>query len=182
MLALFGLGSRWFGRPAGVAAALLAAVTPVMLGLEHTLQPDFLFGACVFAGAALLVLGTAPERTNDWLVVAAGVAFAAGTYVKPVGVAVVLGVAIGLWAGTRSLREAAVGTGLVVAVLGVLLVPWVVRNQVEYGDLTLSTQGGQTPSSACSTWTAATFLPTPPTAGSWPGSRGSSGAPIRPAS
>jgi hypothetical protein len=31
-----------------------------------------------------------------------------------------------------------------VAVLGVLLVPWVVRNQVEYGDLTLSTQGGQT--------------------------------------
>ena len=144
VLALFGLGSRWFGRPAGVAAALLAAVTPVMLGLEHTLQPDFLFGACVFAGAALLVLGTAPERTNHWLVVAAGVAFAAGTYVKPVGVAVVLGVAIGLWAGTRSLREAAVGTGLVVAALGVLLVPWVVRNQVEYGDLTLSTQGGQT--------------------------------------
>jgi hypothetical protein len=144
VLAILHLGSRWFGRPAGVAAAVLAAVTPIMLGLEHTLQPDFLFGAWVFAGTALLVAGAASPSTSRWLLVAAGVAFAAGAYVKPVGVAVVFGVAVGLWAGTRSLREAAVGTGLVVAVMALLLVPWVVRNQAEYGHLTLSTQGGQT--------------------------------------
>jgi hypothetical protein len=144
VLALFAVGSRWFGRPTGVAAAVLAAVTPIMLGLEHTLQPDFLFGAWVFAGVALLVLGMAAGRPRPWLVVAAGLAFAAGAYVKPVGAAVVAGVAIGLWAGTRSLRDAALGTGIVLAVLSLLLVPWAIRNQAEYGHLTLSTQAGQT--------------------------------------
>jgi 4-amino-4-deoxy-L-arabinose transferase-like glycosyltransferase len=144
VLALVHFGSRWLGRVAGVASALLAVLTPILLGLEHTLQPDFLFGSCVFAGCVLLVLAALPDRLNVRLLVLAGVALAAASYVKPVGVAVVGGVFLGLFAGSRAPRQAAIGGAVVAATMAVLLIPWAIRNEVAYGHFTLSTQGGQT--------------------------------------
>jgi 4-amino-4-deoxy-L-arabinose transferase-like glycosyltransferase len=137
-------GWRFFGRVTGIVAALLAALTPVMLGLEHTMEPDFLFGAIVFVGACAMAEALRrPEPSLRWLA-AAGAAFAGSAYVKPVGQVLPAAALLGLAVSTRSVRATARGTFVVAAVTAILLIPWVVRNEVAYGLVTLSDQGGQT--------------------------------------
>jgi 4-amino-4-deoxy-L-arabinose transferase-like glycosyltransferase len=137
-------GSRWLGRAAAVTAGLLAAITPVMLGLEHMLQPDFLFATWMLAGSILLVLALSPPRPSVSLLLATAAALAAATYVKPVGAAAIAGVVLGALAGTRSLRQTALAGAVVAGMMALLLVPWAARNEIAHGHFTLSTQGGQT--------------------------------------
>jgi dolichyl-phosphate-mannose-protein mannosyltransferase len=137
-------GWHFLGRVSGIVAALLAALTPVMLGLEHTLEPDLLFGAIVFVGACAMAEAlTRPAPSVRWLATA-GVAFAAAAYVKPVGQVLPVAALLALAVSTRSVRVTLRGTCLVAGVTASLLIPWVVRNEVAYGLPTLSDQGGQT--------------------------------------
>jgi 4-amino-4-deoxy-L-arabinose transferase-like glycosyltransferase len=137
-------GWRFFGRVTGIVAGLLAALTPVMLGLEHTMEPDFLFGAIVFAGACAMAEALRrPEPSVRWLA-AAGAAFAAAAYIKPVGQVLPAAALLALAFSTRSVRATLRGTCVVAGVTALLLIPWVARNEVAYGLPTLSDQGGQT--------------------------------------
>jgi 4-amino-4-deoxy-L-arabinose transferase-like glycosyltransferase len=137
-------GWRFFEPVTGVVAALLAALTPVLLGLEHTLEPDFLFGAIVFVGACALAEAVRrSELSLRWLA-GAGAAFAAACYVKPVGQVLPAAALLALAVSTRTVRATMKGTIVVAGVTALLLLPWVVRNELAYGHLTLSDQAGQT--------------------------------------
>jgi 4-amino-4-deoxy-L-arabinose transferase-like glycosyltransferase len=143
-------GWRFFGPVTGVVAALLAALTPVMLGLEHTMEPDFLFGAIVFVGACALAEAVRREHVSlRWLAVT-GAMFAAACYVKPVGQVLPAAALLALAVSTRSVRATMRGTLVVAGVTAILLLPWVVRNELAHGDLTLSDQGGRRSSRAYS--------------------------------
>ena len=137
-------GWRFFGAATGIVAALLAALTPVMLGLEHTLEPDFLFGAAVLVGVCALAEGVRRSPPSPRWLAAAGVAFAAATYVKPVGQVLPVAAPVALALSTHSLRATLRGTLVVAGVTALLVIPWVVRNDAVYGRATLSDQGGQT--------------------------------------
>jgi hypothetical protein len=137
-------GWRFFGRVTGIVAGLLAALTPVMLGLEHTMEPDFLFGAIVFVGACAMAEALRRSEPSLRLLAIAGAAFAAATYVKPVGQVLPAAALLALAVSTRSVRATLRGTCVVAGVMALLLIPWVVRNEVAYGLPTLSDQGGQT--------------------------------------
>ncbi len=138
------VGARFFTLPAGIAAGLLAAVTPVMLGIEDAVLPDFLFGVALMAGA--VVMARAASRPDARLeeLIAAGAIFALAAYIKPAAVVAPAGIALGLLLSTRSLRRAVIGGGVVGITVALLVAPWVVRNQVHTGHATLSIQGGHT--------------------------------------
>jgi hypothetical protein len=70
--------------------------------------------------------------------------FAVACYVKPAGQVLPAAALLALAFSTRSLRATMRGTLVVAGVTALLLLPWVVRNELAYGVLTLSDQGGQT--------------------------------------
>ena len=102
-----------FGRLAAVVAGLLLALTAPFLSIESLLLADVLFGLLVTVAAALVAAAAlAEQRRMRWLV-AAGVAIACATYVKPVGHALVLAPLLPLALATRSWRATLLGSGTV---------------------------------------------------------------------
>lgn len=138
------VAARLLGPVVAVLAGLLATLTPVWLGLEHTLQPDFLFGAFAISGAGLLALWLSEEGARRRLLVGAGACFAAAAYVKPVGQALLVAVPLAALLTTWDWRAALRATGVVWLVAFLLLAPWLVRNAAGHGELALSSQSGQT--------------------------------------
>ena len=135
---------RWFGRVPAVVASLLAAASPVLVALEHRLQPDLLFGAVVFAGTVALAAAVRAETPRTRLLVLAGVLFGVAVWVKAAGVFLVAAAPLTLLLVTRSPRGALRGAAVVTAVLAVTISPWLARNWHRYGYPHLSVQGGQT--------------------------------------
>jgi 4-amino-4-deoxy-L-arabinose transferase-like glycosyltransferase len=144
VVAIVLVGWRWFGPPAALAAGLLSALTPQLVVHEHTLLPDFLFGALAFAGA--LVLGGAlrrePAATRP--LIAVGIVFGLAAWVKPAGEFLLLAAPLAALLATRSLRGALRPTAVVTLTLVVTIAPWLVRNAIDWGQLGMSTQDGQT--------------------------------------
>lgn len=135
---------RWFGKPAAILAALLAASTPVLVVLEHTLLPDFLFGVLVLAGGVTLAEAVR-RQPPDWrLLVLAGVLFGACAWVKPIGQALLIAPPLALAVATRSLRPVLRGSAITTVALIVVIAPWVARNAAKHDFPAMSIQGGQT--------------------------------------
>lgn len=144
VVALVYLGRRWFSLAVGAMAGLLAALTPVMLGLEHTLEPDFLLSVVMLAGVALLVEGGIGEQPRTRLLAAGGAVLGVACYLKPVAQVVVLTVPVLLLARGVGWRAALRGTVVAVVALLIIIAPWLARNAIGYGQYTLSNQVGQT--------------------------------------
>ena len=133
-----------FGRLAAVVAGLLLALTAPFVSIESLLLADMLFGLLVTIAAALIAAASLAERRRARWLVAAGVAIACATYVKPVGHALVLAPLLPLALATRSWRPTLKASGAVAAVVALLTVPWMARNDARYGSFTMSAQTGRT--------------------------------------
>lgn len=127
------IGRRFVSARAGIAAALVATLSPYLIWHDVHVNREIVDG--LVAAALVLVTLHAAERRSVPAAAAAGML--AGVAVlgnaRLVGVPVVLALFL-LW---RTRSPAAVGALLALAVL--VLVPWVARNRVSVGCATLTT-------------------------------------------
>jgi 4-amino-4-deoxy-L-arabinose transferase-like glycosyltransferase len=141
--AVVAIGWRYFGPVAGLGAGVVTAVTPILLDTEHDILPDIAFAAALLGASVLLVEAVTRHPLSHRLLIVAGVAFGATAYVKPNGQAFVVVALIPLALATRSVRRTLAGSAVFAAAVVVTLLPWIVRNGVEYGHFSFSAQGGE---------------------------------------
>jgi 4-amino-4-deoxy-L-arabinose transferase-like glycosyltransferase len=135
---------RYFGRGPAIVAAALAAATPVMVGSEHAMVPDFLFGVVVCGGALLLVEAIIrPGPSWRWFL-AAGLAFGLSAFIKPTGLFLIAAAPLALLLSRSGVRYTLRASALVMVALMLTIAPWVVRNGLVLGHWTMSIQGGET--------------------------------------
>lgn len=144
---LFGLGivaasmaltRAWFGRRASLVAGLLLALWPFHIQFTSILASEL-----SFTFFCLLGLLAWPSGSRPWLRIAlAGLAFAAATYIRPT--ALLLPVLLALVAALRGqgLLAPALRAAAVLAVVGLCLAPWSVRNTRIFGQFVLVSANG----------------------------------------
>lgn len=132
----YGLGVRLFGRPAGLLAGLLTALSGPQIVTEHYLMSEALFGFLL--AAALLGAVAALQRRSLGLLAGSGVLLGLAALTRPVAqmlVPLLALAALALWPGWRpALRAAAV----LLACYGLTVLPWMARNGVVQGSVTLA--------------------------------------------
>lgn len=158
VLAIGLLGRRLAGPGVGLLAAGIAAVDPLWLQWGGFIMSESLY--LVVIPTMLLFALRCVDRPNRWDFLALGflVGIAALTRSEAVDFVVVLGAAV-LAMATGARRDRLVFAGLFVVGVSVFLVPWVVRNDIQMGSPTLSTNGGLTLSGS---YSASTIAPSSP--------------------
>jgi hypothetical protein len=137
-------GWRVLSPIAGVVAGTIAAISVPQVAFEDVILADFLFGALVLAGTVVFAACVRPGRVRVRTLVAAGTLFAAATYVKPVGQALILVAPVVVGIASRDLRKTARASGVVGLTMVLLLGPWAIRNAVVNDDFALTNQLGVT--------------------------------------
>lgn len=144
-LVTLALGRRLFGSEGAARAGLLAlAVYPNAIGYVPLALTEVFYTALLMAGCWVIV-----TRSNRWQLVSAGILFGIATLVKAQTLVVVpLLFAIDwlrmgqVW--TRLPRLLVDGL-LVLAIAGLTVLPWTIRNEVQLGHwIAVSTNGGYT--------------------------------------
>ncbi len=139
-LLCFDLGRRLGGRAAGLAAAALYSLDPLLVVSAALLYPEATAG--LLLTAALVVAWEAIRRDRVSLILVAGVLLGVFTLFRPVGLAlapVMIGW-FGLAPGCRWSRRAA-HVAVMLGAWALLLVPWAHRNYQAYGRLLPNTVG-----------------------------------------
>jgi 4-amino-4-deoxy-L-arabinose transferase-like glycosyltransferase len=142
---VYWIGSRAFGKMAGLLAAVAFAVFP-----SHILYASQLHSEVVFTAAYLLALGlllTAPQpvrvggrQVPFWL--ATGLAIGVAGLIRPAALSLLVVAPFAMrprgapWAGVAR------GTLLVALAAALVLTPWVARNAAKVGVATISTNAG----------------------------------------
>jgi len=140
---VFWIGSRAFGRAAGLLAALAFAVFP-----SHILYVSQLHSEVVFTAAYLLALGlllAAPppgERrwVHFWL--AAGLVIGVAALMRPAALSLLAVIPFALRPRGTPWPALARATLLALVAAAVVVTPWVVRNAVTVGTPTIATNAG----------------------------------------
>jgi len=133
VLLLFLIVRRIWGRRAGLVAAALAAVFPPLVLVSRDLLSEPLFIALEL-GAVLCVLQF--RRSGDALrwAAAAGVLCGIGALTRNPGIALVVPIAIGAWMLRPAFRLPSMkAPAVVVACTLLVIVPWTIRNTVDFG-------------------------------------------------
>jgi len=144
VLLVYLIARRIWGREVGLVAAALAAVFPPLVLVSRELLSEPLFIAMLLA-AVLSVLSFRASGETRWAAVA-GALCGVAILTRSVGVVVLVPLAIGVW----TLRPRLSGRGvlapaLVVACAALVVAPWAIRNQVEFGRFVpVTTSGGYT--------------------------------------
>lgn len=130
-LVVYGIGRTLFGRPIGLVAGLLTALSGPLLIFEHYVMPEALFTFLLVSGVLLLLHGVRSGRL-PWYA-ASGLILGVATLTRPAAQLVMLGLPLILLLHGRSLRAIlapclATGAGAVV-----VLVPWMFSVYQEYG-------------------------------------------------
>ena len=157
------LGRRLGGPGVGLLAAGIAALDPLWVQWGGFLMSESLY--LVIVPAMLLFALRCLDRPNPWDFLALGllVGIATLTRSEAVDFVVLLGFVVVLLA-TRAWSSRMLFAMVFLAGVGLLLVPWVVRNDVQMGSLTLSTNEGLTLSGS---YSAGTLTPSSPDYGSF---------------
>ena len=136
---VFAIGCLAAGPLVGAIAGLLFALSSPQLIYEHYIitEPVFIF----FLVASALAMIVAARRDRWGWYAVAGVLIGVGALTLPVAQVLLPLVPIYLWLVLRSWRRAALGTLVVWAVTALLLVPWSLRNQREYGTAETTSTG-----------------------------------------
>lgn len=155
------LGRRVAGGAVGLVAASIAALSPLWVE-----QGSFLMSESVYLTIVPIMLLSAIlclDRPTTWRfgVLGVTIAVAALTRSEALDFVVLLGGPVVVLSVRRWRVRLISGLALLVG-LAVILVPWVVRNDLSLGALTFSTNGGYTLSGSYCT---ATFSPKSPTYG-----------------
>lgn len=136
-VAVFALGAITVNRWVGLASGVLFGLSSPQLIYEHYVITEPVFTFLLIA--TVLAIVVAARRDRWWLYAIAGLMLGLASLTRPVAQVLIPVLPLYLLFVHRSWRRAAVGTAIVWVCVGVLLVPWTLRNQQEYG--TVSTTG-----------------------------------------
>jgi 4-amino-4-deoxy-L-arabinose transferase-like glycosyltransferase len=139
-LLTFGVGRLTFGWGVGLLSGLAAALSGGLLLYEHFLMSETLFAFLLTLTVFLYVAGL--RRDSTALYLASGLAMALAALTRPhAQLLLVLAPAVGLLVarGWRPLLRATVVTSVVA---GLLIVPWMARNEQVHGAFTVSGGSG----------------------------------------
>lgn len=132
---IYGLGWRVGGRAVGMIAGLLAAVSPLAVGLSPVLLSDGLFAALLALQLSIAapLLGVGPTEGENAArplrYATLGAAAGAAVLVRPAWLpAVPIIAALLWWFGALSRRRTVANLLLFVATFALLMAPWVIRN------------------------------------------------------
>ena len=161
VLAIGLLGRRLAGPGAGLLAAGIAALDPLWVQWGGFLMSESLY--LVIVPTMLLFALRCLDRPNPWDFLALGllVGIATLTRSEAADFVVLLGVVV-LILITTGWRSRVVFIAVFLTGVGLLLVPWVVRNETQLGSLTLSTNEGLTLSGS---YSLSTLSPSSPVYG-----------------
>lgn len=127
------LGRRWFGATEGRLAALAMALWPLGIQFTTVLASELHFIALTLAGIA------AWERVRGgagmlWLA-AAGLAFGAATYVRPIALLIPAALAVAaLLRAPRTALPAVLKAAVATAIIFAVVAPWSARNERLLGE------------------------------------------------
>jgi 4-amino-4-deoxy-L-arabinose transferase-like glycosyltransferase len=157
------LGRRLGGAGVGLLAAGIAALDPLWAQWAGFVMSESVY--LVLVPAMLLFALRCVDEHNPWDFLALGllVGLAALTRSEAVDFVVLLGLLVVVVA-TGSWRRRLVFSVAFLAGVGVFLVPWIVRNDIQMRSLTLSTNEGLT---LAGSYSGATFSPSNPLYGSF---------------
>jgi len=128
------LGRLWLGQTARTTAAWLLAVAPSQIYMTSVAMVETLMVTLVLAGVAwgtVLVARGTPVRRGWWVAFGAFVAYAA--LVNPLGLLLLAVPALSIRGRSGSWRGARRHLGLLLATVGLVLLPMFVRNGVQVG-------------------------------------------------
>lgn len=137
---LFLIVRRIWGQRTGLLAAALAALFPPLVLLSRDLLSESLFIALEL-GTVLCVLEFRRSRAFRWAAIAGLLAGLAALTRNP-GPALAIPVIVGLWVFRPSFSwRAAAPPALAVLCMGLTMLPWTVRNAIDFGRLIPVTSG-----------------------------------------
>jgi 4-amino-4-deoxy-L-arabinose transferase-like glycosyltransferase len=140
---VYWIGSRAFGRPAGLLAALAFAVFPSHILYVSQLHSEVVFTAAYLLALALL-LAAPPPGDRRWVPfwLAAGLAIGTAALLRPVALSLLAVIPFALRPRGTPWPALARGTLLALVAAVVVVTPWVVRNAVRVGTPTIATSAG----------------------------------------
>jgi 4-amino-4-deoxy-L-arabinose transferase-like glycosyltransferase len=134
------IAKRIWGRRTGLIAAALAAVFPPLVLLSRDLLSESLFIALEL-GAVLAVLEFRRLREMRWAILAGVLAGLAALTRNP-GPALAIPVVVGLWVvRPRISWRGAAPPAVALACMALAILPWTVRNAIDFGRLVPVTSG-----------------------------------------
>jgi 4-amino-4-deoxy-L-arabinose transferase-like glycosyltransferase len=136
---VFGIGLLTAGPAVATAAGLLVALSSPQLIYEHYVITEPVFTFLLVASVLAMVLAVKRDRWG-WYALA-GLLLGVAALTRPVAQVLIPLVPLYLWLVLRSWRRAAVGTVLVWGAMALLLLPWTLRNQREYGTAETTSTG-----------------------------------------
>ena len=156
------LGRRLMSPSAGLVAAAFAACSPLWVQWGGRLLSESVY--LIVIPVLLWVALKCVDRPSAWIfgVVGLVIGVAALTRSEAISFVVILGVPLVLLGSHNWRKRATYAMALLVGV-GIFVGPWLARNDIQLGGLTLSTDNGTTWAGA---YTPATFSPANPLYGS----------------
>jgi hypothetical protein len=134
------LAEQWFGRRVAALTGILLAFWCSQIQFTTVLASEQLTIALT-----LMVLAVWEyEHLNLWSRAAiVGMILAAACYVRPTAGLIPVLLLILRYLSTRKVKENILATGIMLAVMGLLIAPWSIRNTQAFGQfVTISTNGG----------------------------------------
>ncbi|MFN8526088.1 MAG: glycosyltransferase family 39 protein [Chloroflexota bacterium] len=136
------LGTRLYGRLAGLLAGLACAVASPLIVSEH-----FVMAEALFVPLSVLVALAACwsiERPGWPRGALAGLLIGVAALTRPVALVLAVAYAVALYVRERSLRRFVVRVAPAALAIAVLLIPWMARNALVHGNFSADGNGGQT--------------------------------------
>ena len=163
ILAMGFLGRRLLGPAAGLLAAGIAALSPLWVQTTGKLLSESIY--LVIIPLLLLAALRCVDRATGWRFAIVGllVGVAALTRSDGLSFVILLGVPLALFSSPRWATRFRFGL-IFLAGCALVLVPWFIRNDIQMGGFTISTDSGTTLSGA---YTSNTFNPHSPLYGSF---------------
>jgi hypothetical protein len=136
---VFAIGLLTAGPAIATAAGLLFALSSPQLIYEHYVITEPVFTFLLVASVLTMIVAVKRDRWT-WYALA-GLLIGIAALTRPVAQVLIPLVPLYLWLVLRSWRRAAVGTLIVWGVTALLLFPWSLRNQREYGTAETTSTG-----------------------------------------
>ncbi|MDQ6775804.1 MAG: glycosyltransferase family 39 protein [Actinomycetota bacterium] len=137
------IASRLFGRAAGLLSGEIAAVYPPLLLVGSSLMSESLFIPLVLGAVLTALVARDSEHRLRWAI-SSGVLIGLAALTRSNGIVLVLPVILLVWTERPRWSRRAVRTPLVVVAATILtIMPWTIRNTVEFHELVpISTETG----------------------------------------
>jgi 4-amino-4-deoxy-L-arabinose transferase-like glycosyltransferase len=145
VLLTYGIGRLLFGSGVGLAGAVLTALSGPMIVTEHYLMSEGLFTFWLLAAILAYLAGVRsgrPGRQLGWLALA-GALLGLAALTRPIAQAVLALLIVGLPVLLPRFRAAVLGGAAMAALFGIVVLPWMARNQAIQGTFAIAGGSGE---------------------------------------